>query len=793
MTQPDEQDRQIASLRERLSRLSEASLRINENLDVEAALQAVMEGARSVTHAPYSLITTLDGSGQVEDFHVLGFTPQDAELLWRAPEGPRFFEYLNALSGPLRVGNLHDFTGSIGLVNFRSPVRPTAFMAAPILHHGARVGNIFVGSDEPGREFTREDEEILVMFASQAALVIANARRHRDERRARAHLETLINTSPVGVVVFDVATEGSVSFNREARRVVDGLRDPDQTPEQLLNVMTVRRADGREISLEEFPLAEVLKTSETVRAEEIVLAVPDGRSTTVLLNATPIRPEEGEVESVVVTLQDMTPLEELERLRAEFLGMVSHELRTPLTSILGSAVSLLDASSDLDPAELRQFLRIIIDQSRSMRDLIGDLLDVTRIETGTLPVSPEPVEVAVLVNRARSVFLSAGGRNNLDIDLALDLPLVLADRRRIVQVIGNLLSNAARHSPESSSIAVSAVRDGIQVEVSVVDKGRGIPSQRLPHLFRKFPRGEDDDDRRGDTGLGLAICKGIVEAHGGRIWAESGGPGLGARFAFTLPAIVEAASESVRPTSEISPHAATGQPILVVDDDPQTLRYVRKTLSDAGYAPILTADPEEALQLMEQRRPDLVLLDLMLPDFDGIELMRDILAFAHVPVILLSANSRGQVMARAFESGAADYIVKPFSPTELVARVRAALRRGAGSYLSAPSEPYVLGDLTIDYAQRLVTLAGRPVQLRAKEYQLLYELSVNAGRVVTHDELLRRMWGANKPDDLRALRAHLRRLRLALGEKADDPTYFFTEPRVGYRMARGEGQAAVER
>ena len=789
--QSDEQDRQIASLRERLSRLSDASLRINENLDVEAALQAVMEGARSVTQAPYSLITTLDGSGQVEDHHVLGMTSEDAELLWQAPEGPRFFEFLNALSGPLRVGNLHDFTGSIGLADFRSPVKPTAFMAAPILHHGVRVGNIFVGSDEPGREFTGKDEEILVMFAAQAALVIANARRHRDEQRARADLETLINTSPVGVVVFDVATGGPVSFNREARRIVDGLRDPDQAPEQLLNVMTVRRADGREISLEEFPLAEVLKTSETVRAEEIVMVVPDGRSITVLLNATPIRPEEGEVESVVVTLQDMTPLEELERLRAEFLGMVSHELRTPLTSILGSAVTLLDTSSDLDPAELRQFLRIIIDQSRSMRDLIGDLLDVTRIETGTLPVDSEPAEVAMMVDRARNTFITSGGRNNLDIDIAPDLPLVLADRRRIAQVIGNLLSNAARHSPESSVIAVSAVQDGIKVEISVVDEGRGIPSEQLPHLFRKFSR--RDDNPSGDTGLGLAICKGIVEAHGGRIWAESEGPGLGARFAFTLPVVVEAMSESVRPVPEITLPAATGQPVLVVDDDPQTLRYVRRTLSGAGYAPILTGDPEEALRLMEERPPDLVLLDLMLPDADGIELMRDILANAQVPVILLSANSRGQVMERAFESGAADYIVKPFSPTELVARVRAALRRRVGSDPSVSPEPYVLGDLTIDYAERLVTLAGRPVQLRAKEYQLLYELSVNAGRVVTHDELLRRMWGANKPDDLRALRAHLRRLRRALGENADDPTYFFTEPRVGYRMARGDCQTAVER
>ena len=319
---------------------------------------------------------------------------------------------------------------------------------------------------------------------------------------------------------------------------------------------------------------------------------------------------------------------------------------------------MMDATSDLDPAEMRQFLRIIVDQAGNMRDLIGDLLDVARIETGTLPVSPEPAAVAALVDRARNTFLNAGGRNNLDIDIAPDLPLVMADRRRIAQVIGNLLSNAARHSPESSVIRLAAVRDGIHVEVSVVDEGRGIPAERLPHLFRKFSR-SDDDDPGGDTGLGLAICKGIVEAHGGRIWAESEGPGLGARFAFTLPAVEQAATGRVRPAPELRQAATSGQPILVVDDDPQTLLYVRRALADAGYEPIVTADPEEALPLVEESRPNLVLLDLMLPGADGIELMRDILAVADVPVIFLSAYGRDQVVARAFESGAADYIVKP--------------------------------------------------------------------------------------------------------------------------------------
>ena len=286
----------------------------------------------------------------------------------------------------------------------------------------------------------------------------------------------------------------------------------------------------------------------------------------------------------------------------------------------------------------------------------------------------------------------------------------------------------------------------------------------------------------------MAICKGIVEAHGGRIWAESDGLGLGARFAFTLPAVEEPTAERVRPALSPRQDARVGETILVVDDDPQTLSYVRKALSNAGYVPIVTADPDEALPYVKESRPDLVLIDLMLPGTDGIDLMGDILAVADIPMIFISGYGRDQVVARAFEAGAADYIVKPFSPTELIARVRASLRRGAGPYHATPSEPYILGELIINYDERLVTLAGRPVELRAKEYQLLYQLSVNSGRVVTHDELLRSIWGAKRPSDLRSLRTHLRRLRQKLGENASNPTYFFAEPRVGYRMAKGKSR-----
>ena len=231
----------------------------------------------------------------------------------------------------------------------------------------------------------------------------------------------------------------------------------------------------------------------------------------------------------------------------------------------------------------------------------------------------------------------------------------MADRRRIVQVLGNLLSNAARNSSESSVIRVSAVRDGVHVAFSVVDKGRGIPAESLPNLFRKFSRGHSEE-QAGDTGLGLAICKGIVEAHGGRIWAESDGPGTGARFTFTLPSFEDPVGDALgglQPASTRREGTETKERprVLAVDDDPHDLRYVREALARSGYDPVVTGEPEEALRLVADEKPELVLLDLMLPGTDGIELMKDILDVADVPVIFLSVYGREEVIARAFDMG----------------------------------------------------------------------------------------------------------------------------------------------
>ncbi len=770
---------QIEALRARISQLSAAILRISASLDLATVLQEVVDSARALTRASYGVIVTIDETGEVRDFVTSGFTPEEKRRFAEWSEGPRLFAHLRDLPGPLQLADLPDYVHDRGF----SPdlMRSKTLQSIPMRHGGEQVGNFFLAEKEDAADFTQEDEELLMLFASQAATAIANARTYRGEQRARADLEALVETSPVGVVVLDAKTGQAVSFNQEARRLVEQLLPPGVAPEEAMKALTCRFPNGTELAMNELPLLRELGGARTMRAEEVVLSVPDGRSVAVLVNVTLNRSALGDLESVVVTMQDLGPLEELDRQRSEFLSMVSHELRTPLAAIKGSTTIWLGGSPSPDPAETDQFFRVIDEQADHMHKLISDLLDVGRIEAGMLSVSPVPTEVSAMVEQARNAFSSGGGAHPILIDLPRDLPRVLADGRRMAQVLGNLFSNAARHSPGFTPIRVAASRDGMQVTVSVTDEGRGVPPEKLPQLFRKYAGGNDQDAPRGQrgAGLGLVICKGLIEAHGGRIRAESGGTDQGARFSFTLP-VAEEETMAVgdgRTAPGASGGAGRRVPILVVDDDVRVLRFAREALTRAGYYPVVTGEHREISRIVRTEKPRLVLLDLMLPDTDGIELMRTVPELADLPVIFISAYGRDETIAKALERGAVDYLVKPFSATELTARIRAALRA------RAEPETFTLGDLTVRYSQRRVTLAGEELRLTAGEYELLRILSVNAGRCVNYDALIRQMWqepGAGDPDRVRTF---VKQLRRKLGDDPARPRYILNERGVGYRMA----------
>ena len=769
-------------LRARLAEVVTAILRISEDLDLDVVLQKVADSARSLTDASYVVITTMDDDGELQDLLISGMTPEEQAELSQYPLGRAVFGYLTGLEEPLRTPDFVAHMEASGFPGLRP--RVGAFMGSQIRVRDRHVGTIYIGDKGAGREFTQDDEETVEMFANQAAMAITNARRYGAELRAKAELETLIDNSPVGVLVFDALTYRVTAANSEANRVLGIPPELADDPTPLLRQLVYRRMDGSVVTRDDLGVSRSARTGESVRAEERVIERPDGTSLAVLVNATPIRSEDGEVTSVVATVQDLTALEELERLRAEFLGIVSHELRAPLALIKGSAASAQGTSFALDPAEARQLFRIIEEQADHMRDLINNLLDLSRVEAGTLSVVPEPADISVVVEQAKNAFVSSGHAIGVETDFMGDLPRVLADRQRLVQVLYNLLSNASKHSRSWSTIRVSASRQDPHVAVSVTDEGIGIAPERLPRLFTKFSSAEStaDDQQPDGYGLGLAICKGIVEAHGGRIWAESDGLGCGTRITFTVPVVDEAvvgaaASGNGQPAD--LPHPLPGvERILVVDDDPQMLRYVGKTLVEGGYAPVLSGDPAEVPHLLEAEAPHLVLLDLVLPGTDGFELMMQLSGSVDVPVIFVSGRGEDRHLARAFDLGAADYIVKPFSSTELLTRIRAALRRRAQA---RHVEPYRLGDLTVDYIGQQVTVAGRPARLTPTEYKLLFELCANSGRTLTYDQLLQRVWGTGATGEPQRVRTFIKDLRQKLGDDVKNPRYIFTVPGIGYR------------
>jgi DNA-binding response OmpR family regulator len=205
-------------------------------------------------------------------------------------------------------------------------------------------------------------------------------------------------------------------------------------------------------------------------------------------------------------------------------------------------------------------------------------------------------------------------------------------------------------------------------------------------------------------------------------------------------------------------------------------------LDGAGYRPILISDPGKVLELVELERPDLVLLDLMLPGVTGLDLLQSIRGFSDVPVIFLTASDARDDMVRALKMGGDDYITKPFSESELLARIEAILRRKTMLGIAEATPPYILDGLTINFGERRVTVAGQEVLLSATQYKLLWQLTKHAGRVLTYDQILQLVWGRDYRGETELVRSMVRSLRHRLGDNARNPRYIFNVPQVGYRM-----------
>jgi signal transduction histidine kinase/ActR/RegA family two-component response regulator len=407
----------------------------------------------------------------------------------------------------------------------------------------------------------------------------------------------------------------------------------------------------------------------------------------------PVADDCGQVDTIVVVAHDVTALatakheaEAANRLKDEFLATLSHELRTPLNAVLGYTQMLRGGviASDRLPAILETIER----NARLQEQLVSDVLDVSRIITGKLRLDVRPVDLTRVIQEALETVTPAATAKGVRLQRIIDHPgvPVAGDAQRLQQVVWNLLSNAVKFTPRGGRVQIRLERVNSHVEITVSDTGEGIAPEFLPHLFQRFQQADGTLTRaHSGLGLGLAISRHLVEAHGGRIEAASPGKGHGATIRVELPLMIVHDSrledrDRVHPAADVMPAPdlalanLQGIRVLLVDDDMDALQMARDALSIAGATVTTAGSAAEAVAALDARAFDVAVLDIGMPLVDGYQLLRQIRARPRerqggIPAAALTAYARTVDRTRSLKEGFQLHLTKPVQPSELAAAV----------------------------------------------------------------------------------------------------------------------------
>jgi signal transduction histidine kinase/ActR/RegA family two-component response regulator len=429
--------------------------------------------------------------------------------------------------------------------------------------------------------------------------------------------------------------------------------------------------------------------------EDAVRAREETAQTRSELDALMLQLREANEHLIVANLRSHALAEEAEtanRHKDEFIAMVSHELRTPLNAVLGWARML--ASKQLPETRAIHAIQTIERNASSLALIIDDLLDMSRVIAGTLNLTCQPVDVVPLTQAALDVVRPMAAAKHIELTLSADSSLsdvVNGDPDRLQQVIGNLLTNAIKFTPDGGRVAVSVEHLGSQLEIKVADTGRGISADFLPHVFDRYRQADRITSRQqGGLGLGLAIVRQLVELHGGTVHAMSEGEGRGATFIIRLPVLTAARTErwsaperrsktsvnSPQPRSQRLDHLR----VLVVDDQADSCAFTSLVLTEAGASVIAVASAQEALyHVLDQQKPDVLVSDIGLPEEDGYALVRQIREHeaehgGFLPAIALTGFARAEDRNRILAAGFQAHVSKPLDPAELTGVIAGLVR-----------------------------------------------------------------------------------------------------------------------
>jgi PAS domain S-box-containing protein len=505
-------------------------------------------------------------------------------------------------------------------------------------------------------------------------IIDLGARQHLvDERAARALLDVIFEQAPVGLGLYD----RELRFLRLNQRLaeINGLPPEQQLGHRIGDVLPGLPRQALE------PLARVFRTGEPVERVEVrgrTPASPGERCwemsyypvaagdepvfgvAAVVHEVTEWRRAEAERETLLRDAERArTEAESASRAKDEFLAVLSHELRAPLQGVLGWVSLLRDRR--LDTTQQMRALQAIERSTRLQTQLINDLLDVSRIISGNLAIDSRPVELAATVREAIDQHRPSASVAGITLDASVaDCGITVGDPERLQQVLGNVLSNAIKFTPQGGTVTVRCERDGSDVVIVVEDTGEGIAPTFLPLIFERFRQADSSTSRRhGGLGLGLAIARRLVELHGGEIRAESEGIGRGARFTIRLPAREPA--EATSPSScDDEDGPLSGRRVLVVEDDADAREAISLALTLEGATVTEAGTADEALAQVGRLQPDAVVSDLSMPGKDGYALLAQLRARGvSAPAIAVSGLAAPEDRARALTAGFSAHVAKP--------------------------------------------------------------------------------------------------------------------------------------
>ena len=596
-----------------------------------------------------------------------------------------------------------------------------AVLAAPLRVKGQIIGALSV-ADRTGRRFTAADAAMLQAFADQAAVAVDNARLYEEAMRQRREFDVvaalaaeinrsldldrvlqqvaeaalaLCSADVVHIALGEPGADslrlrlavgsrarlgadlrlgpgkglgGRVLLTGRPYRTADARADPAVHPDHLgvIDAEGIRSGMIVPIHGEEAVEGLVYVSRRTVRLfgeheETVCLRLADHaaiaiRNSRLFANERAARAE----------------AHAANRAKDHFLATLSHELRTPLNAIMGWLRMLRNPR--LEEAQKTHAVDVIERNARLQAQLINDLLDVSRIIAGKLELERYAVDLVLVVQEALDAVRGDVEARALVLDASLDPATgeVLGDPRRLQQVVSNLLSNAVKFTPRGGRIAVRLTREGVDARLSVSDTGEGIDPELLPHIFEPFQQADSTTSRAHQgLGLGLAIVRQLVDAHGGRARAESAGRGHGASFVVELPVIaVRALRPGVSPAAPGRDAGARldGLRVLVVDDHGDAREVLGLVLRECGAEVHLAAGAAEALEILARAPIDVLVSDLAMPGIDGYELIAAVRAArgAAIPAVALTAYAGREVRERAIAAGFAAHATKPLNPDDLV-------------------------------------------------------------------------------------------------------------------------------